>query len=669
MKVLGDKVLVEVASSEEVSKGGIILTSAKAERKYEGTVIGVGDHEDIAKIGVNVGDYVYYTKGMNIEYIKDDKVYDILSIYDIIAKVNPSAKVRIKVYAHYYETDQPLIGTDVSPTFTDANSKLLLDGTGSTLQTIRILYDFKTNRIVSAWQAAGTTTGKLKIDADLMIVREHQGAAQNIILEPYVEKDKPDVPGEIVTNKRIYAVMRFNRWILNNLDHPEDKEANHAKTEGVDQYTNYHHPLEPRYQLPTYERNLYYISFPFDVNVSDIFGFGTYGTHYAIQRYDGIGRAKNGYWVDSDPNWKWVPPTGKLNAYEGYVLSLSLSNMYVTNTNVWANNCSEVELYFPSAKEGFTIDTRDVTIEAINGEDSEYRCTINRGTPEGDRRIKDSFWRCIGVPSFANYETALTSDESATINWQPASADEIADGSIPFIYNINWNDKSLTAYEGSTFPFKAMHSYLVQYGGGIHWSNVVVSSPASVVARKRNENTSEHTYCLKLMQGDTFGDQTFVRMTDKEGVTSGFDFDQDLWKQKFANRANIYTFIGYEQVAGNSMPMSEQTTIVPVGVQIAADGEYTFVMPEGTEGVGVVLIDNTAGTRTNLALTDYTVNLTAGTYDERFYLEISPIVQSPTGIEQTGSDSKDGVRKVMVDGILYIVKDGRIYDATGTRVQ
>ena len=591
-------------------------------------------------------------------------------IYDIIAKVNPSAKVRIKVYAHYNTTDQPLIGTDATSTFTDANSKLLLNGTGSTLQTIRILYDFKTNRIVSAWQAAGTTTGKLEIDADLMIVREHQGAAQNIILEPYVEKDKPDVPGEIVTNKRIYAVMRFNRWILNNLDNPDDKEADHAHT---DNYTTYHPALEPRYQLPIYERNLYYISFPFDVNVSDIFGFGTYGTHYAIQRYDGIGRAKNGYWVDSDPNWKWVPPTGKLNAYEGYVLSLSLSNMYVTNTNVWANNCSEVELYFPSAEEGFTIDTKDVTIEAINGEGSEYRCTINRGTSEGDRRFKDSYWRCIGVPSFANYETALTSDGSATINWQPASVDEDADGSIPFIYNINWNDKSLTAYEGSTFPFKAMHSYLVQYGGGIHWSNVVVSSPspASVVARKRNENTSEHTYCLKLMQGDTFGDQTFVRMTDKEGVTSGFDFDQDLWKQKFANRANIYTFIGYEQVAGNSMPMSEQTTVVPVGVQIAADGEYTFSMPEGTNGVGVYLVDNIAGTRTNLALTDYTVNLTAGTYDERFILEISPIAQTPTDIDNVEGDNVQGtkVRKVMVDGILYIVKDGQVFDARGNRIQ
>lgn len=86
MKVLGDKILVEVASAEETSKGGIILTSAKAERKYEGTVIGVGSHEDIEKIGIAVGDYVYYTKGMNIEFEKDGKLFDILSVYDIVAK-------------------------------------------------------------------------------------------------------------------------------------------------------------------------------------------------------------------------------------------------------------------------------------------------------------------------------------------------------------------------------------------------------------------------------------------------------------------------------------------------------------------------------------------------------------------------------------------------------
>ena len=70
----------------------------------------------------------------------------------------------------------------------------------------------------------------------------------------------------------------------------------------------------------------------------------------------------------------------------------------------------------------------------------------------------------------------------------------------------------------------------------------------------------------------------------------------------------------------------------------------------------------------NLGLTDYTVNLTAGTYDGRFSLEISPISQSPTGIDGVSGQNAN-VRKVMVDGILYIVKDGKVFDARGNRVQ
>lgn len=87
MTVLNDKILVEVATSEEVTDSGIILTSAKAERKYEGVVVSVGTHEDIKKIGVSVGDYVYYVKGMNTEYIQDGKTYDIISVYDVVGKM------------------------------------------------------------------------------------------------------------------------------------------------------------------------------------------------------------------------------------------------------------------------------------------------------------------------------------------------------------------------------------------------------------------------------------------------------------------------------------------------------------------------------------------------------------------------------------------------------
>ena len=58
--------------------------------------------------------------------------------------------------------------------------------------------------------------------------------------------------------------------------------------------------------LSRYERNLYWISLPFDVKLSDVFGFGKYGQHWIIEEYDGKGRAQNGYWVDSKPNWKYV---------------------------------------------------------------------------------------------------------------------------------------------------------------------------------------------------------------------------------------------------------------------------------------------------------------------------------------------------------------------------
>lgn len=89
MKVLNEKVLVKVAKDEEVTASGIILTSAKQERKYEGWVVDVGDNEDIKKYGVKPGVYVYYPKGLNTEVIQkengEEVIYDVVSIYDILA--------------------------------------------------------------------------------------------------------------------------------------------------------------------------------------------------------------------------------------------------------------------------------------------------------------------------------------------------------------------------------------------------------------------------------------------------------------------------------------------------------------------------------------------------------------------------------------------------------
>ena len=520
---------------------------------------------------------------------------------------------------------------------TAANIDTLLGGNPASTKAyhVRMVYDFKSDRMMKAWVPDGEITENLSINADIMLVREHQEAGEQISFNK----------GSLSKVKTVYGVMRFNRWTLNN----KEKTGGHSVVG------------DPK---STYERALYWISFPFDVNLSDVFGFGTYGTHWIIMEYDGAERAKKGYWKDSEGFWKYVTnPTGKiLEANKGYVLGLDLDLMKDNNTSFWTNNIEQVELFFPSAEEVSNIQATNVTTSVAS---HLYDASAHPGHTD-DRTYKDSHWNMIGVPSYANYGTTLTSDGSTTVNWAtPTNAD------LPYLYEWNMVDNTYTVQTGTTYPFQSMHAYMVQYHGYLHWSMASATpTPSPIVARRAYaEKPQNAEFRLELQQNEKMVDQTFVNLKDAEEISAGFKFDEDLCKEFNAGKANIYTLIeNYLPAAGNTLPMSEQTTLVPVGVKTTAAGEYTFAMPEGTSGVSVVLIDNIAGTRTNLALSDYTVALGKGDLSDRFMLEIAPIKQMPTGIEAV-SDQHSAVRKMMIDGILYIVKDGKVFDAQGKRLQ
>ena len=131
--------------------------------------------------------------------------------------------------------------------------------------------------------------------------------------------------------------------------------------------------------------------------------------------------------------------------------------------------------------------------------------------------------------------------------------------------------------------------------------------------------------------------------------------------------ANIYTVVNGDQMAGNVVPAEE--TLLPLGVVITTAGEYRFAMPSSSNGVTVELIDYESGTRTNLLAKDYTINLPNGTFESRFALSIQPDKVSTDLENSEASISNDNVRKLLIDGVLYLVKDGCIYDAQGKLVR
>ena len=552
-------------------------------------------------------------------------------IYEANIQAQPNAQIRL------------LSNWGTSNTITQyfkgssSHSEDLVGGSGDTWYDIRVIYDFKTNRLLASWIPSGDISDEIEINADVMFIREHQGDIAQLTFSD---------DGIIKKIETAYGVLRFNKWTLNNKD-----KSTHAVL------------ASPKSR---YERDLFYVSFPFRVSMEDVFGFGTYGTHWIIEEYDGANRAAKGYWAESAPNWKFVlDRKGKFfEPNQGYIIALELDELG-ESSSVWQNT-DQVELYFPSYGT-----MSDITKASVNCTIPEHLCTINRSEeiggsglplgPEYDRRVKDSHWNVISVPTYINTSNATF----ANTDWITAGDGHVGPN---FLYEWNPDDNTVTARSGVGYTYKAMHAYLVQYCGVITWTTSV--SPAAA-PRRNPAYRGNYEFRLEILQNDEAVDQTFVKLSDEEAVTTSFEFNYDLIKEFNKNRSNIYTLIGTEPAAGNELPLTDQTTVVPVGVIAKTDGDYTFSIPDGTEGIGVTLIDNETGIRTSLSAVDYTINLSAGTYDDRFLLEISPIKHVATGVETVNEEgvATNGARKIMIDGLLYIVKDGKVFDAQGRQVK
>ena len=508
----------------------------------------------------------------------------------------------------------------------------ILGGNTTEWQNLLLTYDFKVNRLICAWQPGNDSiNGDVPINADVMVIRVGQEDAKQIVFKTNGSK--------LSSVKYIYGVIQLNY----------DDMVGHMYTWG---YT-------------AYEFCMYYISFPYDVLVNDIMAPGSMGTEWRLQRYNGAKRAKDGWFAGDGVTtfWEDVQSGDTLHAYEGYSLLLNRRIFNDGSSSVWANKGagSKLYMYFPSkdATTGVVANkTVDVVVPSHQCEKDvwfmqDYTAgVLNPGAR--NHKVVDSHWNMIGTPLFEDHT-------AASITTGPTIESE----TLQYIYA--WNPAGNTlgiayALDGE-WEFRTMYSYMAQYAGTITFTGSAVNK---VVAAKRT-NEKKYSLKLELTKDDEFIGRTYVEL--RENAVDSFLLNEDVYMVKNGVTADIYTLAGAYEAGANVLSVDNH--IVPVGIDVKTAGTYTFSLPKHFDGE-VILVDNDMQTRTNLAIDDYEVYLEKGTIDGRFLLEIN-VNNAPTAIDGVtdGSGSlKDGkAHKFIMNDQMYILMDGKIYDARGARVQ
>ncbi len=591
------------------------------------------DYDDYLDIKVSTDDKVYNTSDEDLYGASANKCRFTDTedwVYEKTVKVIPGGKAG--VVANYASITQTFLP--------DTTTLIGSPDASSTKYTIRLVYDFKTNYMMSSFMIDDETTINENLsDFDMLWVRHKDESATQLTLGT----------GKKLTNVRPIGAIEFRYDSVCN-------DASHSGTGWVDMHswTSQNRPFLK-----------YFVSFPFDVEMNSIFGLNqaSYGLYYdyVIQKYNGAKRAKDGLFFGDDNNyWENVEMGDTLKANEGYCVIFD--NEYVSGLRgqMWEHKTtrSKVYLYFPALKEVATItnSNTETTVPA-------HTCTIDRSyTVSGKTKnhmITDSHWNLIGNPLFHDaYIKKFTNGEELQ-----------KDSTLKSYYYMDltstwasqdWKTETVTT--GST-QLKAMSSVLVQWCGTINWG----TSSGALAAPRRTNDEKDYLAQLEIWYNGNKADQTFVKLSEE--ADTAFVLREDMCKVLTTARPNIYTFAGDYDVAYNEMPIESCT--VPVGVLARRTGTYTFSMPKNFSGT-VTLIDKFDGTRTNLAMEDYEVYLNKGTIDDRFELEIN-ISKMPTAIDgaEDGSGSlKDGkAHKFIMNGVMYILENGRIYDAQGNRVK
>lgn len=424
----------------------------------------------------------------------------------------------------------------------------------------------------------------------------------------------------------------------------------------------------------------YALSVPFEVSLSGVNYAnslntstgaainGTLDSQFRIMRYDGETRSTGAS--------GWTPITSTsytLQVGQGYVLQgkrpkgqpFAVIRFPFTGVASWAN----------ASGEGGTTGKPAIDIYAHEG---------GANTPDNDKG-----WNLIANPYMATIsyygdeEEAYAADftvgcleKTNTTPWDGKySYTETTDAyvTMPNDWYSAFPQYRANSAQAVFEPFKNFFIQTSANGSVLFDRSKRASAPRHLLAQ--TENVSPIYADINLTHGDDFA-QAGLKID--ANATTGYKFgeDQNIFENREAlTYLKVYTVADGHYLVGNTLTPAETSELIPLEFYAPnVNGDYVFSLDANSDIDRleyVILYDAELGLNTNLLTNDYTVELEqTGLIENRFSigLKVKEKDNSATGIDDVGGDSERPYKFIYRDK-MYILRGGKIYDATGKQVR
>jgi len=403
----------------------------------------------------------------------------------------------------------------------------------------------------------------------------------------------------------------------------------------------------------------YFFSLPYDCDVSDIrWSNGevpTRGADYEIIEYDAATRAVQGSAKGAPGHWK--PAGSTLHAGVGYCVAVS--SAYIK------------ELMFPMSIGGTD---EDLT----NKEDTKTTNKVTLEQHTGSSSINNHNWNLIAHPYVSPFDAY--EDGKITAGWlncvSPETETEDAvweyvDDTHVYLTMPSFGASKTTYTQTVSSSITTLNPFLAVFVQAVSAGDLTFdknhrqlnAAPARHLAAKA-ENEDESIFVGVTLSGNGQSDQTNVRI--RPDFTDEYQLGYDLQKFTtfYTSRPQIYMKPADLQLAFQAVNDDKaKNTWMPMGVYCYEPGTFTFALSEDypIDEVEAVYL-----------YAPYTITTSKQLYSNtRFALNVIVNRRAPqitTDINAAGAP-ENMVRKILINGHVFIQRGKDIYDVTGKQVE